>query len=113
MDIQRLRNLSTGMLHTKIDHVYEDIEYLVGEKGVMTHMLPNAMRALEPYLREKAPDPRLWDDKYYTTHQGEIDVTPMEGDAKEEFWKRYKSYPSLLAGKQVIAILGPDSSRNQ
>ena len=53
MDIQRLRNLTTGRLHTKMEHIYADIEHLTGAEGVMTHQLPNACRALEPYLREK------------------------------------------------------------
>ena len=50
MDIQRIRNLTTGSLHTDMDHVYKDIEYIVGEKGIMTHMIPNACSSLEPYL---------------------------------------------------------------
>ena len=78
MDIQRLRNLTTGRLHTKMEDIYADIERLTGEEGVMTHMLPNACRALKPYLREKAPDERLWRDEYDTTHTGEIDVPPMD-----------------------------------
>jgi hypothetical protein len=76
MDIQRLRNLTTGRLHTDVGFIYQDIEYLTGEKGVMTHMLPNAMRALEPWLREKLSDRRLWDGEYDPSHIGEIDIEP-------------------------------------
>lgn len=34
MDIQRIRNLTTGILHTKMEDIHEDIEYLVVTKGV-------------------------------------------------------------------------------
>lgn len=105
MDIQRLRNLTTGRLHTSIDCVYQDIEYLTGEKGVMTHMLPRALRALEPYLREKVPDARFWQDSYDTTHIGEVDVPPMDAAAKAEFWKRYAAQPNPLAGKDVVTVV--------
>ena len=97
MDIQRLRNLTTGRLHTKMEDIYADIEHLTGEQGVMTHMLPNACRAMEPYLREKAPDARLWDGAYDVTHTGDADVPPMDAEEKAAFWKRYGALPSLLA----------------
>ena len=97
MDIQRLRNLTTRRLHTKMEHIYADIEYLTGEKGVMTHQLPNANRALEPYLRKKVTEARFWDGKYDTTHTGEIYVPPMDQAEKKAMWERYGAMPSLLA----------------
>lgn len=62
MDVQRLRNLTTGRLHTEIGFVYEDIEHLTGVKGIMTHMMPRAMRALMQLraLAEMRPD-GIWD----------------------------------------------------
>ena len=33
MDIQRLRNLTTGRLHTKMDHIHEDLGFIVGDDG--------------------------------------------------------------------------------
>jgi hypothetical protein len=97
MDIQRLRNLTTGRLHTKMEHIYEDISLITGEDGVMTHQLPNACRAMEPYLREKVPDARFWDGEYDTTHTGEIDMPPMDEAAKKAMWERCGAMPSLLA----------------
>ena len=97
MDIQKLRNLTTGLLHTEMGHIYEDIALITGESGVMTHQLPNACRAMEPYLREKVTDARFWDDEYDPTHTGEIDVPPMDEEAKKAMWKRYGELPSLLA----------------
>lgn len=96
MDIQRLRNLTTGRLHTKMKDIYEDIALITGEDGVMTHQLPNACRALEPYLREKVTEARFFDGEYDATHTGEIDVPPMDEDAKKAMQERYGAMPSLL-----------------
>jgi hypothetical protein len=56
----------------------------------MTHQIPNAMKAIEPYLRDKVKDPRFWDGQFDTTHIGEIDIPPMDQKAKEEMWSRYQ-----------------------
>ncbi len=97
MDIQRLRNLTTGRLHTKMEDIYADIDMLTGEAGVMTHMLPNACRALEPYLRDVAPDARLWDGAYDVSHTGQIAVPQMNAEQRAEFWKRFGALPSPFA----------------
>jgi hypothetical protein len=79
-----------------MEHIYEDIALITGEDGIMTHQLPNACRAMEPYLREKVTDDRIWDGEYDPTHTGEIDVPQMDGAAQEAMWKRYGEMPSLL-----------------
>lgn len=94
MDIQRLRNLTTGRLHTEMGHVYQDIEWFIGEKGIMTHQLPNAMRALEPYLRQRVPEPKFWEDVYDTTHTGGYEVAPLDEQERAEFWEAYRDLPS-------------------
>ncbi len=104
MNIQRLRNLTTGKLHTKMEHIYEDLGIITGETGLMTHMLPRAMRACEPWLRENAADPRLWDGKYDTEHTGEMELPePSEAD-RATMLERYAAQPNPLAGKEVIAV---------
>lgn len=104
MDIQRLRNLTTSRLHTEIGHVYEDLETITGERGLMTHMLPRAARAVEPWLREHVTDARFWDGKYDTTHTGEIALPePTEEDRKAMF-DRYMEQPNPLAGKGVVVV---------
>lgn len=96
MDIQRLRNLTTGRLHTEIGHVYEDLETLTGERGLMTHMLPRALRSVEPWLREHVIDPRFWDDGYDTTHTGEYELPTPTADDRAAMFERYKSQPNPL-----------------
>jgi len=88
-----------------MEHIYEDLGTITGEEGLMTHMLPRAMRAVEPWLREHVTEPRLWDGEYDTTHTGEIDVpTPSAADRKAMF-ERYAAQPNPLAGKEVIGVL--------
>lgn len=96
MDAQRLRNLTTGRLHTEISHVYLDIEFITDTKGIMTHHLPNAAKAMEPWLREKVTEPRFWNGEYDTSHTGEIALEPMDEKALLAFWKRYEELPNLL-----------------
>lgn len=97
MDIQRLRNLTTGRLHTKMEHIYQDIEYITGEKGIMTHMLPNASRAMESYLKNEVADPRFWDGAYDTSHTRDFPLRPMNKDEQKEFWRQYMELPSGLS----------------
>lgn len=100
MDIQRLRNLTTGRLHTSMGDIYKDIEFLTGEEGVMTHMLPNACQALLPILEERLKalenSERFFEDKYDTTHVGEVDMPALTEEERKIFWENYKSLPSLL-----------------
>jgi len=106
MDIQRLRNLTTGRLHTEMGHVYQDIERITGMEGIMTHMLPRAARAIEPWLREQILDERFWDGEYDATHTGDITLFPMNPDERKEMMERYSAQPNPLAGKDVIVVEG-------
>jgi hypothetical protein len=74
MDIQRLRNLTTGRLHTDIKCIYEDLGWIAGQPGLMTHMLPRVLRAVTPWLREHVTDPRFWDDAHDPSHVGELEL---------------------------------------
>ena len=104
IDIQRLRNLTTGILHTEIGHVYEDIESITGVEGVMTHQLPNAMRAIEPWLREQLPNTRFWDGQFDVTHTGVMELSQMNDRERSEMFERFGALPSLLNGKEVILV---------
>jgi hypothetical protein len=99
---QRLRNLTTGRLHTGIECVYEDLELIIGESGLMTHMLPNAMRAVEYWLRERVTDQRFWDGELDPRHLGVTTLPDPTGEERREMLARYSRLPSPLAGKEVI-----------
>jgi hypothetical protein len=99
MDIQRLRNITTGRLHTKIEHIYQDLGFIIGDDGIMTHMIPRVIRAIEPWLREQVTDPRFWDGKYDTTHTGEHPLRTMTPEENAAALRRYAAMPNPLAGK--------------
>lgn len=105
MDIQRLRNLTTGRLHTEVGHIYEDLGTITGEEGLMTHMLPRAMRAVEPWLREHVKDERFWDGEFDQTHTGELDLPVSTDEDRAAMFERYKAQPNPLAGKEVIPVV--------
>lgn len=105
MDIQRLRNLTTLRLHTKMDHIYQDVDYLTGTPGVMTHQLSRAARALLPYLQRQLQDRRFFEDTYDVTHVGEVEISPMGPEDLVEFWRLYSEQPDPLVGKDVVTVL--------
>tara|TARA_R110000744_G_scaffold56820_1_gene119739 strand:+ start:6952 stop:7215 length:264 start_codon:yes stop_codon:yes gene_type:complete len=57
-----------------MDHIYEDLETIVGFKGLMTHMIPRALEAVTPWLKEKVKNPRFWDGKFDQEHLGEFEL---------------------------------------
>lgn len=105
MDIQRLRNLTTGRLHTNMSDVQEDLEFLTDAEGILTYMLPNIMEAVAPWLREQVTDERFWDSEWDTTHTGEYEIMPMTHEEKTACFQRYGKLPSPLASKKVIAVV--------
>jgi hypothetical protein len=104
MDIQRLRNLTTGRLHTDIGCIYEDLEWITGQSGLMTHMLPRALNAVTPWLREHVTDPRFWDDAFDPLHVGEVELPEPTAAHRQSMAELYLAQPNPLVGKEVIAI---------
>lgn len=104
MDSQRLRNITTRKLHTDFSCVYEDLSQLIGEPGLMTHMLPTVMRAVEPWLREHVTDPRFWDNKYDPTHTGDFPIPQPTPEDQEAMLARFTSQPNPLAATDTIVV---------
>lgn len=88
-----------------MEDIYEDLEIITGEKGLMTHMLPRAWRAIQPWLREHVTDKRFWDEKYDTTHTGEFALPTPSNDDRKAMFERYAAQPNPLEGKDVIGIV--------
>ena len=88
-----------------MSHIYEDLETITGEKGLMTHMLPRVCRAVEPWLRQHVTDARFWDDAFDQSHKGQIELPEPSGDDRKEMLQRFLEQPNPLAGKAVIPIV--------
>ncbi len=86
MDIQRVRNLTTGRVHTEMGDIYHDLGWIVGDNGLMTHMLPRVLVAVEPWLRKNVADQRFWDGEYDPTHIGDIELPEPTTEEREEMF---------------------------
>jgi len=102
MDIQRLRNLTTGRLHTDIKYVYKDLEMLTGEMGLMTHMLPRARQVILPWLKENVKVDRFWDGKYDVTHVGEYDLPMPTKEDQKKFIQQFLEMPNPFLNGKVL-----------
>jgi hypothetical protein len=67
---QRLRNLTTGRLHTCMDDVYDDMGQIIGDDNLNTIILPAVRKAILPYLSKHVTDSRFWDDECDSSHKG-------------------------------------------
>ncbi len=101
---QRLRNLTTGLLHTDIGCVYEDLGMIMGQEGLMTHMLPRAMRAVEPWLKDNVIEGRFWDCRFDQTHIELVDLPEPTIEERKAMVVRYLAQPDPLDGKVVIGL---------
>lgn len=109
MDSQRLRNITTGILHTEVGHLYEDLGFLVGS-DLMTHMLPRAMDAVAPYLKKHVTDLRFWDGKFDTSHIGEFFIPEPSAGDRDDMFRLYKEQPDPLKrfkseGRVIVAAV--------
>ncbi len=104
MNIQRLRNLTTQILHTEMGDIYKDLEWIMGESGLMTHMLPRVCDAVTPWLQKHVADPRFWEKKHDPSHIGEIDLPTPTKEERDSMFNTFAKMSNPLAGKEVIAI---------
>lgn len=93
MNIQRVRNLTTFILHTEIDHVYTDLAYITGMKHIATHMIPALCEAVQPWLLEHTPA-KCHIQNLYDTSNEDIDIRPMTEDELNRYVQNVK-YPKL------------------
>lgn len=96
VDCQRLRNLTTGRLHTQMSDIYEDLEIFSGFKGLFSHQLPAVMRAVRPWLKGVVEDERLWDGEYDVTHTGSVEIPMPTPEDRKAIADRYSKIPNPL-----------------
>lgn len=96
IDCQRLRNLTTGRLHTEMSHIYQDLEMFSGWDSLFTHQLPRVNKALRPWLKEVVEDERFWDGQYDVSHTGTAVVRMPTSEERAVFAVRYGQLPNPL-----------------
>jgi len=102
---QRLRNLTTGRLHTEMGPIYQDLEAITGEPGIMTHMITRVNDAVKPWLKQYVTEPRFWNDLYDPSHEGEIVLPMPTPEERSEMFARFARMPNPLAGKEFVNIV--------
>ena len=100
-DIQRIRNLTTGIVHTKMEDVYDDLEIIMGTKGLDPHRLPQALSAVKPWLREHIANIYFWDGKYDPVHRGEITLPEPTDKERKLMLDRYNASPDPQINKSM------------
>jgi hypothetical protein len=112
--IPQMLNITTGRLHTDIGDIYKFFNEVI-EPGIFTHMLPNALKAILPILKNKLPSsipyegyhPTLHsvrtDNKEWEEYTDTIDIT-FTDEEKTQFWNNYNELSNPLEGKQVIIV---------
>ena len=88
MDNQRLRNLTTVKLHTKIEDIYEDLERISGIRGIYSHMLPRVRQAVKPWLMKHVKDYRFFNNEYDPGHVGSYDLPEPTRQERAEIMKK-------------------------
>jgi hypothetical protein len=91
-----LRNMTSGRLHTDIGQVYQFIEEYTGEKGIMTHHIPSACRALLPILKTKL-GPEWFTDEWIKEGLSEsVEVSDLTVEERKLFWDSFNGYAAEL-----------------
>jgi hypothetical protein len=97
--VGKLRNITTGILHTAIGDVYEFLEEYLDAKGIMTHQLPSACRALEPILKSKLPETWFVKEWVKAGLDVEAECPDLTEDEKKVFWESYEEHAGKLWDK--------------
>lgn len=92
----KLRNVTSGRLHTDIGHVYEFYNEYTGADGIMTHHLPSAFQALLPILKGKLSDEWFTDEWIKTGLDEPVEVPEMTQEERDSFWKSFGEYASKM-----------------
>lgn len=106
----KLRNVTTGILHTSMDDVYKFFEEYLGSDGIMTHHIPSAQDALLPILKTKLTE-EWFDHSWLKENLDEtIELPELTADEKETFWKAFEVNAAAMWEKiahKTIAVVIP------
>jgi hypothetical protein len=89
----RLRNLTSGVLHTNNIDMKEDIELIVGLPIINTFSdLVNASIVIVSFLEERLPA-EFFENGYVPNCQGEIEINPLTSIEQELFMEAFNVKP--------------------
>lgn len=82
----------------------EDLSQILGMPGLFSHLIPDAYKAVLPWLKEHVTDPRMWEEKWDPNHTGETELPTPTPDERASMMARFYSQPDPLKGKEVLTI---------
>lgn len=106
--VGKLRNVTTGILHTNIGDVYKFFEEYTGEEGIMTHHLPSAAKALEPILKRKLSDEWFTKEWIKEDLDKEATIEDLTQDERQEFFTSFGEYAANMWDKikdKTVAVV--------
>lgn len=92
----KLRNMTTGRLHTEIGDVYKFIEEYTGEKGIMTHHIPSACPPIQTILKRHLSAEWFTDEWIKTGLDEVVEIPYMTEDERKEFWEAFNKHAADL-----------------
>ena len=107
--VGKLRNITTGILHTNIDDVYEFFEIYTNEKGIMTHHLGSATKAMQPILKTKLSKQWFYKKWNKLNNDLEWEVSNLTEDERKLFFSQFNKYNlevwNKMSNKSIIVKL--------
>lgn len=86
----KLRNITSLILHTKMDDIYTFFEEYTGENGIMTHHLPSAAEAIQPILRNKNLPEEYFIKKHITEGLDEpVELPDLTPEERKQFFDKF------------------------
>ena len=93
-----LRNITSGTLHTNIEDVYKFFNEFTGQRGMMTHHLPSAAKAIMPFLKSKLSDEWFTDEWIKDELDAVVEIADPTEDEKTDFWEKFHKFNMELIG---------------
>ena len=105
MDYLRVRNLTTGVVHTSIEDIYKDIQMIFGHQALFNGILCQALGehkiyagvyyAIKPWLFKVVTDQRFWDDSFDVMHTGNYELPDPTTEDRIEMLKLFYKWYAL------------------
>lgn len=94
----KLRNVTSGRLHTDIGDVYKFYEEYCEADGIMTHQIPSAFKALLPILKGKLSEEWFTDEWIKTGLDEPAEIAELTTEEKAAFWKSFGEHAAEMWG---------------
>lgn len=87
---QRLRNLTTDILHTNNEDVENDLGEILGIGDALPHfMVAKMIPSIRDFLAKNLLDKRFWDNKHDIHHIGMITISKPTDSELGKIWAFY------------------------